>query len=69
MATIDVDELRDHMLDYSGTAMMSGFPAAMLDVVDVERADGEELCHMAEDLGVDLRRFVVDDDAADTPSF
>lgn len=29
------------------------------DVTDVERASGEELCRMAERLGVDLRKFVV----------
>ena len=59
MATIDVDALRAYLLDYCGTAMMSGFPAAVLDVVDIERADGYELCRIAERLGVDLRRFVV----------
>ena len=59
MAAIDVDELRDYMKDYCGSAMMSDFPAAVLDVVDVERASGEELCRMAEQMGVDLRRFVV----------
>ena len=59
MATIDVDALRSYLLDYCGTAMMSGFPAAILDVADVERASGEELCRIAERMGVDLRRFVV----------
>ena len=61
MAEINVEKLRDHMLDYCGSAMMSGFPAAVLDVVDVERASGEELCQMAERMGVDLRRFAVGD--------
>jgi len=61
MATIDVDDLRDYLMDYCGTAMMSGFPGAVLDVVDVERASGQELCRMAESMGVDLRRFTVGD--------
>ena len=60
MATIDVDKLRAYLLDYCGTAMMSGFPAAILDVADIERASGVELCRIAERLGVDLRQFVVD---------
>lgn len=59
MVEIDVDALRNYLLDYCGTAMFSGFPAAVLDVADVESASGEELCHMAERLGVDLSRFVV----------
>ncbi len=60
MATIAVYELRAYLLDYCGTAMVSGFPAALLDVADVERASGRELCQMAERMGVDLRRFAVD---------
>ena len=59
MATIDVDNLRAYLLDYCGTAMMSGFPAAVLDVADIERASGEELCRIAERMGIDLRRFAV----------
>lgn len=61
MATIDVDELRAYLLDYCGTAMFNGFPAALLDVADISSADGEDLCRKAEQLGVDLRRFVVED--------
>lgn len=60
MATIDVDELRAYLLDYCGTAMFDGFPAALLDVADISSADGEDLCRKAEQLGVDLRRFVVE---------
>lgn len=56
---IDIDALRVYLLDYCGTAMFSGFPFAVLDVADIERASGEELCRIAERLGVDLRRFVV----------
>lgn len=56
---IDVDALRAYLLDCCGTAMFSGFSAAVLDVVDIERASGEELCQIAERLGVDLREFVV----------
>ena len=59
MATIDVDELRDYLLDYYGTAMMTGFPAAVLDVADIERASGHELCRIAESMGVDLRKFTL----------
>ncbi len=60
MPLIDVDALRDYLLDYCGTAMFGGFPAALLDVADVERMSGRELCRKAEELGVDLRRFVIE---------
>lgn len=61
MAKIDTDELRDYLKDYCGTAAFSGFSAALLDVADIEDMDGYELCEKAEDLGIDLGRFTVDD--------
>ena len=59
MATIDVDALRDYLKDHFGTAMFGGFPAALLDLSDIERMSGAELCRKAESMGVDLRRFEV----------
>ena len=58
MALIDVDALRAYLLDYCGTASFNGFPAAIMDVWDIEQASGEQLCREAERLGIDLRRFV-----------
>lgn len=60
MAKIDTDKLRDYLEDYCGMAAFSGFPAALLDVGDIENMDGYELCEKAEDLGIDLERFRVD---------
>lgn len=60
MDMIDADKLRDYMFDHCGSAMMSGFSAAMLDVVDIEGASDAELCRMAERAGVDLDQFVID---------
>ena len=59
MATIDVDALRSYMEDYLGTAMFGGFPAAFLDLSDIQRMSGYELCRKAEELGIDLRPFEV----------
>ena len=39
-----------------------GFPAAILDVVDVEDESPQELLARAEREGLDLRDFAVDDD-------
>lgn len=60
MATIDVDKLRDYMTDYFGTAMFNGFPAAILDLSDIESMSGHELCQKAESLGIDLRDFEIE---------
>ena len=59
MATIDVDKLRDYMTDYFGTAVFNGFPAAILDLSDIESMSGHELCQKAESLGIDLRDFEI----------
>ena len=62
MATIDVDALRDYLEDYYGTAMFNGFPPALLDLADISRMSGYELCEKAESMGVDLRRFEAPND-------
>ncbi len=59
MATIDVDALRDYLEDYCGTAMLNGFPAALLDLSDIESMNGYELCAKAEEMGIDLRQFEI----------
>lgn len=59
MATIDVDALREYMEDYCGTAMFNGFPAALLDLADIDSMDGCELCQKAEEMGIDLEKFSV----------
>lgn len=58
---VDVEALRQHLLDLAGTAMPIGFEAAVLDLVDIESMDGVELCGHAETLGVDLTRFALSD--------
>ena len=57
--TIDVDALRSYLLDLCGTAAFAGFEAALVDVVEVERAGGEELLEIALRLGVDPTEFEV----------
>ena len=63
--TIDVEALRDFLTDYAGTAAFSGFPTAMLDVMEIWDLDARGLCLKAEHMGIDLDDFAVDDDADD----
>ena len=67
MALIDTDALRDYLMDYCGSAAFSGFPAAIIDVAEIEGMSGEELCEKAEELGVDLRQFIVEKRRDDLP--
>lgn len=62
---VDVDQLRESLRDRAGSAAGVGFPAAMLEVVDIEDESPQELLARAEREGLDLRDFAVDDDADD----
>ena len=58
---VDVDQLRESLLNRAGSAAGVGFPAAMLDVVDIEDESPQELLARAERGRRDLRDFAVDD--------
>lgn len=45
---VDVDQLRESLLDRAGSAAGVGFPVAMLDVVDIEDESPQELLTRAE---------------------
>ena len=58
--TIDIDKLRQYMLDNSYGALFIGdFGGALAEAADIENASDEELVEMAERQGIDLRRFEV----------
>jgi ABC-type uncharacterized transport system permease subunit len=59
--TIDVDRLRNALLDRFGTAAFSGFPLAFAEVVEVESASPEGLVEIALREKMDLEEFVIDD--------
>lgn len=54
---IDADRLREDMKDLYGTAMTAGFPMAMADLSEVERASDRELADLAREHGVDLSKY------------
>lgn len=60
--SVDVDQLREGLLDRAGSAAGVGFPAAMLDMMDIEDESPQELLARAKREGLDLRDFVVDDE-------
>lgn len=59
---VDADQLRESLLDRAGSAACVGFPAAMLDMMDIEDELPQELLARAEHEGLDLRDFAVDDE-------
>lgn len=56
---IDIDKLRQDLINYFGTAMVSGFGMAVMDLSRVERASAEELIRIALECGFDLNDYVV----------
>lgn len=62
---VDVDQLRESLLDRAGSAADVGFPAAMLDVVDIEDESPQELLARAEREGLNLRAFATGGDTDD----
>lgn len=59
---VDVDQLREGLFDRAGSATGVGFPAAMLDVMDIEDESPRELLARAESEGLDLRDCAVEDE-------
>ena len=56
---IDINRLRRDMKDYYGTAMFNGFPMAVMDLSKVERLSDRELVELAQENGVDLRKYII----------
>ncbi|MDY5641294.1 MAG: hypothetical protein SPF36_09345 [Lachnospiraceae bacterium] len=58
--TIDIDKLRDDMRDNCIAAyFVGGFGGALFETFDIDRATPEELIKMAQNRGIDLRRYQV----------
>lgn len=56
---IDIDKLREDLINYFGTAMMSGFGIAVVDLANVENASEDELINIAIKCGFDLNDYVI----------
>ena len=54
---MNYNQLRSDLIDYFGTAMSSGFPMAVIELSDVERASDAELVRIARRAGFDLRKY------------
>lgn len=54
---INTNRLRADLKDYYGTAMLGGFPMAVMEMDVVERASDEELVKLAEKVGLDSRKY------------
>lgn len=56
--TIDIDKLRDDLIDYFGSASTI-YPITIIDVTKVESASDEEVVKIALENGFDLRDYEI----------
>ena len=54
---IDISKLRSDLEDYYGSAMFSGFPAAVVELTQVENASPQELVELSRRAGLDLNDY------------
>jgi len=54
---IDVEKLREGLVDYYGTAMTGGMWPAIADLSQVEEAPPAELIRIAQREGIDLTKY------------
>ena len=60
IVTIDIERLREDLRSEDlGAYWGGGFGGALMETFDLDRATPEELVQIAQDKGIDLRRYVV----------
>lgn len=54
---IDIEKLRQYLINYYGTAMINSFPTAMTDLLEVENANNEKVLSLALKNNINLNNF------------
>ena len=57
MDDIDIEKLRQYIIDYYGTAMINSSPTAMMDLLEVENASNEKVFSLALKNNINLNSF------------
>ena len=56
---IDVEKIREDLMDYYGTAMFNASPLAMIELTKIEKATDKEIIQIAIDNKFDLNEYVI----------
>lgn len=54
---IDIEKLRNDLIDYLGTAFYTGYDVAIVEISKVQNASAEELIAMVEQYGFNLNEY------------
>lgn len=57
MENIDIEKLRQYIIDYYGTAIINSSPTAMMDLLEVENASNEKVLSLALKNKINLNNF------------
>ena len=60
MQDIDIDLLRQDLIDYFTSAMFMVSPVALVDLTEVENASDDKIIKIALDNGFDLNKYIDD---------
>jgi len=56
---IDIEKLREDLIDYYGTAMFNASPLAIIELTKIEKATEKEIIQIAIDNKFDLNEYVI----------
>jgi len=56
---IDVEKIREDLMDYYGTAMFNASPLAMIELTKIEKATDKEIIQIAIDNKFDLNEYII----------
>ena len=56
---IDVEKLREDLIDYYGTAMFNASPLAIIKLTKIEKATDKEIIQIAIDNKFDLNEYII----------
>ncbi len=59
MENIDIEKLRNDLINYFGTASFYN-PTAMMDLIEIEKVSDEKVINIAIQNGFDLSRYQID---------
>lgn len=57
MENIDIEKLRQYIIDYYGTAIINSSPTAMMDLLEVENDSNEKVLSLALKNNINLNNF------------
>lgn len=57
--TYNFDKLRKDLKDECYAAMFNGFPMAVMDLKDIDKATNEQLLRYAKEFGLNLNKYII----------